>query len=132
MHALSAAKGADFSPNRQSLQSLRNSFHSEGVEFSRGVKNVLRMRPHCACATKVGVVPLITLRMRDNVPVLDLARSVMHYRVLYLQKGTTKSPTLRTMEGWKEILRGLGSERERSSELSKCARDSHITIAIIH
>jgi hypothetical protein len=34
------------------------------------------------------------------------------------------------MEGWKEMLRGLGSGRERSSELSKCERDSHITIAI--
>ena len=80
MHALSAAKGADFSPNRQSLQSLRNSFHSEGVEFSRGVKNVLRMRPHCACATKVGVVPLITLRMRDNVLVLGIILTERYHK----------------------------------------------------
>lgn len=132
MHALSAAKGTDFHRIDSRYSHSETVSTAEVSSFPRGVKNVLRMRPHCACATKVGVVPLVTLRMRDNVPVLDLARSVMHYRVLYLQKGTTKSPTLRTMEGWKEILRGLGSERERSSELSKCARDSHITIATIH
>ena len=97
-------------------QSLRNCFHDE-VSTSKRCEIILRMRPPLRLRYEGGRgFPLATLRMRNTVT--------------YLQKGTTKSPTLRMMEGWKEMLRGLGSGRERSSELSKCVRDSHITIAV--